>query len=373
MHRLISKRRAVLNALGLLLLIVASLAAIASIGLRSGAFGNAAELVVTFERVDGLRSGDTVRLQGLRVGAVSQIDPPKRAGDPITTRLRIDPQIARLLRSDAVASIASQGLIGQPVVELSAGTPESPALDTTRPMAGRSAVSIAQLTERATMSLTKLEKLTEEAQRGVGQINAITEVIARGEGSLGQLVMKDDAYRKVIGVSDQGERTLEDLQENLEALKHSWFFSKTFDQRGFYDRDTVLFDPGADQFRQSLASMALFEPNTAILTTQGKSTIDHAVGVLKSALRPKSHVIVAAFSDDLSSEETISRALTQRQAEAVRDYLENSHRISYVSLFKWRKVTAVGFGSKPPNYWKPENAPLTRVDLVVTTPRSGAS
>jgi hypothetical protein len=44
-----------------------------------------------------------------------------------------------------------------------------------------------------------------------------------------------------------------------------------------------------------------------------------------------------------------------------------------VSLFKWRKVTAVGFGSRTPSFWNAANAPPERVDLVVSTPRADRS
>jgi phospholipid/cholesterol/gamma-HCH transport system substrate-binding protein len=373
MHRPISRVRTALHIFGTILVIGVSLTAFLAVGKRSGSFGRSFELVVKFDRVDGLRSGDQVRLQGLRVGSVSRIDPPAKAGDPLTVRLRIEPEIARILRSDCTATIAAQGMIGQPVVELSTGSPEAVELDLSKPLTGRTNDGIAQLTRRASQALTNLEKLTEDASVGVKQLNAITAVIARGEGSLGQLVMNDDAYRKLVDVGDQGQRTLEDLQENLESLKHSWFFSRMFDERGFYDRETILYDPTSDQIRQSLAASELFESGTAILTPLGRSRIDRTVATIKGSLRPDSRIIVAAFSEPGSGRETLNQHLTQRQAETVRDYLEREHRISYVNLFRSRKVTAVGFGSRSPTNWHTGDAPPGRVDLVVATPRTDRS
>ncbi len=373
MHRPISNRRAAFHILGVVLLIAVSLAVLSKIGMRTGVLGRSTELTVRFGRVDGLRAGDQVRLQGLRIGSVSRIDPPAKAGEDLVVRLKVDPSIARLLRSDCSASIAFQGMIGQPVVELAAGSADAGELDPARPLNGRTSDGIAQLTQRASESLAKLEKLTDEASAGVKQLNAITAVIAKGEGSVGKLVMNDDAYRKLVDVGEQGERTLEDLQENLESLKQSWFFSRMFEDRGFYERDTTLFDPSADQIRKSLATSDLFEYGTAILTPLGRSRIDNALGTIRLALKPDSKIVVAAFSVPGTGGESMNLLMTQKQAESVRDYLERQHRISYVSLFKSRKVTAVGFGSRPPSFWNVENVPPGRVELVVSTPRADRS
>jgi len=125
MHRPISSRRAAFHILGVVLLIAVSLAVLLKIGARTGVLGRSTELTVRFGRVDGLRTGDQVRLQGLRIGSVSRIDPPAKAGEDLVVRLKVDPSIARILRSDCSATIAFQGMIGQPVVELAAGSADA--------------------------------------------------------------------------------------------------------------------------------------------------------------------------------------------------------------------------------------------------------
>src|SRR2546423_861485 len=79
------------------------------------------------------------------------------------------------------------------------------------------------------------------AEEGLGEVNAIGAAIRRGEGSLGKLVRDDEAYRRLLGVSDRGERALTDLDENLAAMKQTWPLSRYFSRRGFDDRDRVLF------------------------------------------------------------------------------------------------------------------------------------
>lgn len=352
----------------LLLLIITGLTVI---GLRSGAIGHKTSLEIRFERVDGLRVGDSVRLQGLRVGTVARIEPPRIAGDPIRTTLKIDPEIAKILRNDATAAIATSGMIGQPVVELQPGSTNAQPLDLAVPMAGQSSATMTQLTAQAAKTLSKLDEVAKQAEIGLVQVNQITGVIARGEGSLGKLVKDEEAYQKLVGLGHKGERTLDDVQENLESLKRSWIFSRMFDQRGFYERDTALYEPSSDKFQQSLATSVLFNPESSILTDAGRRLIDQSVVPVKEALKPNSKLIIAAFcSEPLKPEnESLNRFLTQKQAESVREYLENVHRISSINLFQWREVAAIGFGSKSPPHMK-NNAPTdSRVEIVVFTPR----
>lgn len=373
MQQPLSSQKLVRHAVGLLLIAALAAIGLGSIATRSGAWSSAVSILVHFEFVDGLRSGDSVRLQGLRVGHVARLDPPAAPGSPIVAHLAVERQIARLLRQDASVIITSQGLIGQPVVELQAGSPDAPALDLNRPLAGKSAPNIGQLTQQAARNLARLETLTQQAETGLNQINQVTAIVARGEGSLGKLVKSDDAYQKMMSLGRRGEATLDDLQENLESLKRSWLFSRMFQQRGFYDQKTLLFDPLADQNRHGFDSAQLFEPDTAILTATGRRMLDASISLTKASLTPVSEVVIAAFSAPGGPDEKLLRKLTQAQAEAVRDYLENAHSLSYVGLFQWRKVTAVGYGSQRPPNWNHEEPPGNRVEIVVMTPRPGAN
>ena len=370
MQQPLSRQKLVTHAAGLL--VVAALAAIGlrSIANRSGAWSSAVTIKVHFDFVDGLRTGDIVRLQGLRAGQVTRLEPPAAPGSPIVAHLSVDPIIARLLRQDASVMITSQGLIGQPVVELQAGSPGAPAFDPARPLEGKSAPNIGQLTQQAARNLARLETLTQQAEVGLNQINQVTAVVARGEGSLGKLVTSDEAYQKMMSLGRRGETTLDDLQENLESLKQSWLFSRMFQQRGFYDQKTLLFDPLADQYRHGFDAATLFEPNSAVLSPEGRKMLDESISLTRAALTPGSEVVIAAFSAPGGQDEKLLKKLTQAQAESVRDYLENAHSLSYVGLFQWRKVTAVGYGSTRPPNWAEELPGGNRLELVVMTPRT---
>jgi phospholipid/cholesterol/gamma-HCH transport system substrate-binding protein len=74
--------------------------------------------------VSGLTKDSTVRYNGVPVGKVSDIAIDKDNPGHITVVVALDP--GTVIRQDAVASLASQGLTGGSYVEISGGTTKSP-------------------------------------------------------------------------------------------------------------------------------------------------------------------------------------------------------------------------------------------------------
>lgn len=108
----------VLGAVGVLLL-----------GQSKHVFEQRVQLHATFTDVAGLVQGAPVRLSGVNVGTVSQIRFVTAEPRP---EIRVDLQVSRsaleLVRADSIARISGQGLLGDKIVEVSAGSSASPAI-----------------------------------------------------------------------------------------------------------------------------------------------------------------------------------------------------------------------------------------------------
>lgn len=100
------------------------------------------EVRVVFDSIAGLTVDSEVRLAGVRVGRVSDIDLTEDGRAEVGIRLR-DPDIR--LRSDAVASVASAGLLGEKYLELTAGTPGAETVPNGGYIQGGPPVSIDQM------------------------------------------------------------------------------------------------------------------------------------------------------------------------------------------------------------------------------------
>jgi len=323
-----------------------------------------------FATVGGLATGAPVRVQGLAAGAVAAIEPPTVPGGQVTVVMRVDASLRSLIRADAVAAVATQGVVGSKVVEITPGAPDGPPLGPNGSIASEPPVELADLLRDARASLRRVDAVADAAERGLGEVNAIATTVREGRGSLGRLVQEDEAYDRLVGLTMRGERTLDDLDESLDAVKHTWPLSRYFDGRAYYDRDRLLFRPGAERASQDLTEAELFEPGRAVLTANGRRRLDELATWFTGVGTSRSEVVIAAFTDvDLADD--LAEALTQDQADAVRRYLIEKHRIASTGWFSSRKVAAVGFGRQVPRAMAGVAAagrPSRRVEFIVFTP-----
>jgi len=89
------------------------------IGLNRNLFGSNFVLRSEFKNVSGLKQGSAVRLSGIDVGTVSKID--FISDSLVMVNLLIRKDVQQYIKKDAVASIASDGLVGDKVFIISPG------------------------------------------------------------------------------------------------------------------------------------------------------------------------------------------------------------------------------------------------------------
>lgn len=322
-----------------------------------------------FAAIGGVEAGAKVRVQGIEAGVVEGIDAPSRPGEPVILRFRIDERLRHLVRSDALVRIVPQGVIGVKVIEIIPGRADAPPLAPPGMLASEAPVELGDLLKDASGSLRRVDAVARAAERGLGEVNAIAASIREGKGSLGKFVRDDEAYQKIVALSEHGTRTIDDLGENLAALKRTWPLSRYFDDRAFYDRERVLFKPGAERDSRTLPADDLFERGRSVLTAGGRKQLDDVGAWFAKAKHPRSEVVIAAYTDD-GRDPNLAQMLTQEQAEAVRKYLIGKFGIDSVGWFSSRKVAAVGFGSEPPRAATAEvAAPPRRVEVILFTPQ----
>ncbi|HEV3120484.1 MAG TPA: MlaD family protein, partial [Isosphaeraceae bacterium] len=257
----------------------------------------------TFAQIGGLEAGARVRVQGIDAGVVEQIVAPTAPSQPVTLVLKIDAKLRPLVRSDALARIVTQGVVGAKVVEIVPGQADAIPLGDGGALRSEPPLEVADVLRDASRSLQKLDAVASDARKGLGEINAIAATIREGKGTMGRLVQDEEAYRKLLALSNRGERTLNDLDENLAALKRTWPFSRYFNSRAFFDRDQLLFQPGATRYSRILTADTLFEPGRSVLTPAGRRQLDEAGAWLKTLLKRNSEVVIAAFNDDARDED----------------------------------------------------------------------
>lgn len=174
-----------------------------AVGNKRGLFERKTTIYVYFDDVSGLVPGATVRLSGLDVGTVADIQFPEQL-ERLNARvtLSIKSKYMERVRRDSAARIDSKGLLGDKIVNISVGTPKSPALRDGDVLQARRSTTIEDLTEKldqAVSSVTDIiASLAEEGARAdvasiIASTASILSEVQHGKG-LAHRLFYDPTY-----------------------------------------------------------------------------------------------------------------------------------------------------------------------------------
>ncbi|HYL99205.1 MAG TPA: MlaD family protein, partial [Blastocatellia bacterium] len=95
------------------------------IGDRHQLFSRHAEYYSEFVNLAGLANGANVRVDGMDAGQVTAIEAPDSPSSRFRVKWRIDEKLSGLVRSDSVATVATEGVVGGTYLAVRGGTAQS--------------------------------------------------------------------------------------------------------------------------------------------------------------------------------------------------------------------------------------------------------
>ncbi|MGH9385686.1 MAG: MlaD family protein [Vicinamibacterales bacterium] len=224
-----------------------------AVGGSAGFFWQVYPLKVVFRDVSSLKEGSPVRVAGVEVGSVTDVQLTNAA---VEVWFEVSKEVQPLVTTVSRATLGSISLLGEGALDITAAPRGMPIPRWGYVQAGPTATTIAQLTDEATAGmnearqlladlrsgkgtagklftdeslyreldafvrsaervassvaegrgtlgkLSRNSELYDELHQSVGNLNAITGRIRSGEGSLGQL-MNDPALAKSLGATGQ--------------------------------------------------------------------------------------------------------------------------------------------------------------------------
>lgn len=202
-----------------------------------GFFHSQLTLYGKFSQVKGLHMGSEVSLNGLRVGVVKglQITDPKTR--EITVEMSVDNKIHQYLRIDSVATIKTQGILGDKYIEIAIGSldqaqlKDGDTLVTSEPedifqKGGKVVDGISNkfapggdfetLLKRLNVIAENLVSVTSQLKAGksgekiAGSLNHMEEILRKirtGEGSLGALINDPTVYEDIKAMTGGAKRS----------------------------------------------------------------------------------------------------------------------------------------------------------------------
>src|ERR1700686_1981114 len=247
------------------------------IGNKEFLFSPTYRLKTDFQNVDGLNNGAEVRVGGIHEGTISRIDLPTEPGGKVTVVMKLHRSTQNIIRKDSVASIKTEGLLGNKYLEISPGTVKAQAVQNDDLIAGEVPVDIAE----------QAKDLAASAKTGV-----------------------------------------EAFSDNMTALQHNFLLSGFFEKRGYNDpseltKNSISKVPAGTRTKEfDYDAAKIFDkPDNAEL--KNKKTIDEAGGFLQEN---KFALAVVAFSA-ATGDTYKDRLLTEARAKGIRDYLVQNFKV----------------------------------------------
>src|SRR5690606_1261466 len=93
----------------------------------------------------GLQVGTRVRVAGLEAGEVLEVALPSRPSDRFRVRMRLRQDVRPLVRTDSVAAIQTDGIVGSAFIQVSVGTDEAAPVMPGATIAGTDPIEFADL------------------------------------------------------------------------------------------------------------------------------------------------------------------------------------------------------------------------------------
>lgn len=100
-----------------------------TMGGGQGIFSSHFSLLGRFSHVKGLHMGSEVSLSGLRIGTVKEITVADDQTKELIVELAISKKFKDRIRTDSVAKVVTQGVLGDKYIEITIGSPDAPAIE----------------------------------------------------------------------------------------------------------------------------------------------------------------------------------------------------------------------------------------------------
>lgn len=285
-------------------------------------FSHTSDVYAYFDNTSGLSTGAQVEVSGMAAGSVSEIRIAGQNPPRYRLTLAVKRKLMPLVRENSVATIASQGMVGNQFVEIDPGKDPSPECSQGCTIQTKEPQSLSDLVSQASGVMRTLNSTLADAGEVAKRADqALTVFDERGRAG-------ETGPEHLRATITDAERAANNVAEDTEAVKHNFFLRGFFKHRGFYS----LQEMSAEDYRKSdfvkekkslrewLMAGELFRRSDGRteLTEQGRHALDQAMGMFLQDL-PNAPLMVEGYASQGSAAERYRESA--ERASVVRDYL----------------------------------------------------
>jgi phospholipid/cholesterol/gamma-HCH transport system substrate-binding protein len=300
------------------------------IGSKQYLFSSTYQLKAQFDNVEGLDAGGDVRVGGVHSGTVHSIVLPHKPGEKVTVIMDIGKSTHEIIKQDSVASIETEGLLGNQFLAISFGSAGTPGVRDGDTIASLPPLEMAQLLNKMSGILDSSQQAIHNATQATANLSSISAKIDGGQGTAGALVNDKQLYSNLEQTTAtmnatmlQAKAGVTDFQENMEAMKHNFLLKGYFKNRGYEDSDELAkneierLPQGTPTKEFKYSTKQLFDKQDSAKLKNQKSL--NAGGEFLANNQFGFAVVVASTGMEGDTQKDL--VLTQARAMVVREYL----------------------------------------------------
>ncbi len=225
------------------------------IGDRRQLFTSSIDLYAEFQEISGLQTGAPVHVSGGDAGEILEIIVPPGPKAKFRVRFRVIEDYQTVLRTDSVATILTDGLVGNKYLEVGAGSEQGEKVKDGDTIDSREPFDISDLMQEARDTVSKVNesiddvkddisntlegtarvvddtdklivRVSDNVQNAVASgtkiasnVNAIVDRINRGEGTVGKLFNDDRLYENLQQTSGEIRQTAGNIRETTDHVR----------------------------------------------------------------------------------------------------------------------------------------------------------
>ncbi|HWQ55129.1 MAG TPA: MlaD family protein [Bryobacteraceae bacterium] len=225
------------------------------IGNRRLLFSKNITLTAQFQNLSGLKVGARVLVSGMDAGEVLETRVPGRPGAKFRVDFRVLDKFQPMLRTDSIAAIQMEGLVGSKVLQVEGGTEQGAPVRSGSTIQSREATEISDVLDLTVETIRKAGNAVDEVQgrvvnavdivADVGEqtrkivvdvgadiddvlvtgkkvatnVNAVVEGVREGRGTAGRLFNDEALYKDIRGTVGQLQNTAENARKTSEDVR----------------------------------------------------------------------------------------------------------------------------------------------------------
>ncbi len=192
------------------------------LGGESGLFKRTYKVQTSFTNTTGLSQGAAVRLSGVLIGSVKEIQFPTNPDDNfIVVVMEVNEEGIRRIGPDAIATIRTEGLLGDKYIEIIKGTKE----------VSKEIPEVVQITSYTPPQLEKLLGQSEELVDNIIGISQSLDKIVKGFG-------KEENLENINAIIASTRKTVEAI-ETEPSLLHTLIYGQRKKSGKGFDQNTL--------------------------------------------------------------------------------------------------------------------------------------